>query len=120
MPKTIYDAKQWARDNTEELDADRLSSNDDAVQMFNRVMPEKSKELWDSGSWLAGQLRSNGATEEQISSIQMAQGQRAFGGNAWQAAVDYANEFEATGDTQEKGGLNLAEKRHEELFGRPA
>lgn len=116
--KTVDDAKQWARDNTKELDARRLASPSDDVQMFNRIMPDKSKELWDSGCWLARELESLGATDEEISSIQMAQGQRAFGGNAWQAAVDYVNEFAATGDTVEKGGPELAEKRHKELFSR--
>ena len=117
MPKTVDDAKRWASENKVDLDAARLSTEDETIQMFNRMMPDKSKELWDSGTWLAKQLRTAGATDEQVNSIQMAQGQRAFGGNAWQAAVDYANEFEATGDTEEKGGLALAQKRHAELFG---
>lgn len=117
MPKTIEDAKQWATDNEVRLDSDRLASSDETVQRFNRMMPAKSKELWDSGCWLGEQLRSHGATDEQVSQIQMALGQRAFGGNAWAAAVAYANEFEQSGDTEEKGGLELAEKRHAELFG---
>lgn len=115
--KTIKDAKQWARDNASELDASRLSCADELVQMFNRIMPDKSQELWDSGCWLAQELEAHGATAEQIRDIQTAQGQRAFGGDGWQAAVDYANEFATTGDTEEKGGLELAEKRHKELFG---
>lgn len=118
MLKTVKDAKQWAEENAAQLDSDRLNSDDKYVQMFNRTMPTKSKELWDSGCWLAEQLRACGADDEQVSAIQMAQGQRAFGGDAWQAAVDYANEFEATGDTVEKGGAALAHKRHRELFGR--
>ena len=47
----------------------------------------------------------------------MAQGQRSFGGDPWQAAVDYANEFIENGDTEEKGGVELALKRNDELFG---
>ena len=113
--KTIEDAKQWARDNAAELDAARLSNTDESVKMFNSIMPDISKKLWDSGSWLAHELESHGATDEQVSSIQTAQGQRAFCGDAWQAAVDYANEFTATGDTEEKGGAKLAKKCHEEL-----
>ena len=116
--RTIEDAKQWAEDHAGELDADRLSCKDDPVRMFNDIMPELTKTLWDSGCWLAHELESHGATDDQVSSIQMAQGQRAFGGDAWQAAVDYVNEFAATGDTKEKGGRELAEKRNEELFGR--
>jgi hypothetical protein len=50
-----------------------------------------------------------------VRDIQMAVGQRAFGGDAWQAAVDYANEFAATGDTAEKGGLELAVKINREM-----
>lgn len=115
---TIEDAKQWAADYATELDQIRLSCDDKTVQMFNRVMPEKSKDLWDSGSWLGEQLRALGATDEQVQSIQMAQGQRAFRGDAWQAAVDHVNEFSEQGDTEEKDGLDLAEKRHEELFGK--
>jgi len=114
---TIEDAKRWASENTEDLDRNRLRCDDVHVQMFNRIMPAKSKVLWDSGSWLGARLRSHGATDEQVSSIQMAQGQRAFGGDAWRAAVDYANEYAATGDTQEKGGLELAVKRNAEIFG---
>ena len=113
--RTIDDAKQWAEDNSHELDADRLSCKDESVRMFNQIMPEKSKELWNSGCWLANELESHGATADQIGSIQMAQGQRAFGGDAWQAAVDYVNEFAATGDTEEKGGPELAQKRHAEI-----
>jgi hypothetical protein len=114
---TINDAKQWARDNASDLDASRLACADEFAQMLKQIMPDKSKELWDSGCWLAQELESRGATVEQIHDIQMATGQRAFGGDAWRAAVDYANEFAATGDTKEKGGLDLAEKRHKELFG---
>ena len=113
---TINDAKTWATENSESLDADRLSCKDETVQMFNKVMPEVSKLLWDSGCWMAEQLRSHGASKGQVSSIQMAQGQRAFGGDAWQAAVDYANEFAETGDTEEKGGAALAVKRNQELM----
>ncbi len=114
---TINDAKQWAKDNASDLDASRLACADESVQIFNQIMPDKSKELWDSGGWLAQELESHGATVEQIHDIQTATGQRAFGGDAWRAAVDYANEFAATGDTEEKGGPELAEKRHRELFG---
>jgi hypothetical protein len=114
---TVEDAKAWASERCSELDADRLGHEDQMVQMMNRMIPEKSKSLWDSGCWLAAKLREHGATDEQVSSIQMAQGQRAFGGDAWQAAVDYANEFAANGDTEEKGGAELAAKRHSEIFG---
>lgn len=114
---TIEDAKTWATERSSELDEARLGCEDQIIQMMNRMMPEKSKSLWDSGCWLAANLREHGATDEQVSSIQMAQGQRAFGGDAWQAAVDYANEFAANGDTEEKGGAELAVKRHREIFG---
>lgn len=114
---TVEDAKSWASERCSELDADRLAHEDQMVQMMNRMMPEKSKSLWDSGCWLAEKLREHGATDKQVSSIQMAQGQRAFCGDAWQAAVDYANEFAANGDTEEKGGAELAAKRHREIFG---
>ena len=116
--RTIQEAKQWAKDNAADLDAARLSSEDETVQMFNNIMPEKSKVLWDSGVWLAHELESHGATADQIYSIQTALGQRAFCGDAWQAAVAYANEFASTGDTEEKGGHELAEKRNREIFGR--
>lgn len=114
---TVKSAKQWAKGQETELNAGRLACDDESVQMFNRIMPEKSKELWDSGVWLAEQLRSHGATDEQISSIQMAAVQRAFCGDAWQASVDYANEFAEHGDTEEKGGFELDVKRHKELYG---
>ena len=113
---TIAGAKRWADEHSAELDRNRKASSDADVQMFNRIMPEKSKELWDSGVWLGDRLEEHGATKDQIQSIQMAAGQRAFGGDAWQAAVDYANEFAGTGDTREKGGAELAEKVHAEIF----
>ncbi len=114
---TIDDAKQWAVENLEELDSDRLSSKDKTVQLFNRLMPALAKVLWDSGCWLAERLREHGATDEEVGSIQMAHGQRSLGGDCWIAAVDYANEYASTGDTEEKGGLALARTRHSELFG---
>ena len=85
--------------------------------MFNRAMPELSRKLWNAGCWLAEKLREHGATDEQVEEIQLAHGQRSFGGDTWKAAVDYANEFAEEGDTEEKGGIELARKRHAELFG---
>ena len=117
MALTVEEAKRWANDNATALDEDRLAHDDWFIQMLNRAAPEKAKGLWDSGCWLGETLHNAGATDEQISEIQMAHGQRSFGGDEWQAAVAYANEFVATGDTSEKGGLELAEKRHAELFG---
>ena len=120
MSFTVEQAKRWAEDNSVELDSNRLTCDDESVQMFNSCMPDKSKQLWDSGCWLGERLRAAGAKDDQVRQIQMAQGQRAFCGDAWQAAVDYANEFTATGDTVEKGGVALAVKRHAELFGNNA
>lgn len=114
---TTEDAKSWAAQRSSELDDRRCACGDEAVRMMNQFDAVKSKSLWDSGSWLAEVLRDAGATDAQIAAIQMAQGQRAFGGDPWKAAVDYANEFLSTGDTEEKGGIDLARKRHEELFG---
>lgn len=116
MPYTVEQAKQWAAENAEELDRCRQAEVAQ-IQSFNLFAPDLSKALWDSGCWLAEQLRSHGATDEQVKAIQFAAGQRAFGGDAWQAAVAYANEFEANGDTEEKGGIELADKINNELFG---
>ena len=113
---SIDDAKKWAAENFEALDADRLSSDDECVRMFNRMMPDLSQALWNSGCWLAEQLESHGASQDEISEIQMAQGQRSFGSDPWRAAVDYVNEFAETGDTKEKGGALLAEKINLELM----
>ncbi|MCH7549651.1 MAG: hypothetical protein IH969_08990 [Candidatus Krumholzibacteriota bacterium] len=118
MHHTIEDAKKWTLKHSEELDKDRLANTNPDVQLMNRIMPPgKMKELWDSGEWLNMTLRAAGATEEQAFDICFAQGQRAFGGCPWNAAVNYANEFEVTGDTEEKGGMELADKRNRELFG---
>ena len=114
---TIEEAQEWANKNNQELDSKRLGHTDKMVQMMNRIMPEKSKSLWDSGCWLGTILQDLGANDEQIGDIQMAHGQRSFGGDSWKAAVDYANEFAECGDTEEKGGAELAEKRHKEIFG---
>lgn len=113
---TIEDAKQWAIENETELNRSRLSCKDSDVQMFNRIAPEKSKELWNSGCWLQDVLLEHGATDKQVKEIQFAAGQRAFGGDAWEVSVDYVNEFISNGDTQEKPGIELAKKRHNELF----
>lgn len=112
---TISDAKAWAEARRESLDIARLAHADPMVRLMNNAMPEKSKTLGDSGCWLAAVIREHGATDQQVRDIQMAVGQRAFGGDAWQAAVDYANEFVAKGDTEEKGGLELAVKINSEL-----
>ncbi len=115
--KTIADAKAWAEENAEELDAARLACDDETIQMFNRVSPELSKRIWNTGGWLGHELRRLGATDNEVDEIQFAMGQRAFGGDAWQAAVDYVNEFSKTGTTEETGGLELADKINNELFG---
>ncbi len=115
---TVLQAKQWAADNRKELDEKRMSCESEDAQMMNRILPlDKSRELWDSGVWAADMLHEAGADEDTIQSIQMAIGQRAFGGSGWVAAVGYVNEYLSTGDTEEKGGDELAEKRHRELFG---
>jgi hypothetical protein len=44
MTATIEEAKQWARENTEDLDQRRLSCECEDVQFFNRVIPDKSEE----------------------------------------------------------------------------
>ena len=115
MKYTVEQAKAWAAENSHELDIARLRCTDGIVQMLNRVDPEKSKQVWDSGCWLAEVLREHGATEEQIREIQFAAGQRSFGGDAWKASVLYANEFAATGGTAEKPGPELAAKIWEML-----
>ncbi len=114
---TIEEAKKWANEHSQKLDADRLGNKDETVQMLNRMIPEKSKSLWDSSCWLANKLKEHGATDEQISSIQMAHGQRSFADDSWQVAVYYVNEFSVTGDTKEKGGIELANKINDEIFG---
>ncbi len=113
---TIEDAKKWASERSEMLDSDRLANQDPLLQMMNKAIPEKSKNLWDSSIWLAMMLDEHGATDDQIESIQMAQGQRSLFGDPWEIAVEYANEFIATGSTKEKGGLELARKINKEIF----
>lgn len=117
MLKTITDAKEWADKQSDKLDRDRLECPDPAVQWINKMIPEKSKELWNSGCWLAHVLREHGANDEQVIDIQTAQGQRSLGNDPWKVAVDYANEFIANGDTEEKSGIELAMKINNELFG---
>jgi hypothetical protein len=113
---TVEDAKKWALERLIELDKDRLECENKAVQMLNRIIPEKSKNLWDSGCWLESVLLENGASKEQVKDIQFAHGQRSFANDEWKVAVDYANEFIANGETQEKGGFELARKINEEIF----
>lgn len=115
-PYTVEEAKRWAEENGQRLDKERLECEDPSVLKVAEMMPDRSKSLWDSGEWLSERLFDHGATEEQAASICMAQGQRSFMGDPWQAAVDYANEFATTGDTVEKGGIALAFKVHSELL----
>ena len=115
--QTISNAKKWAKENDNDLNSARMKCKDSGAQLLNTIMPEKAKELWDSGSWLSEQLDSLGATDEQIKDIQFAHGQRAFGGDPWKVAVKYVNEFMANGDTKEKPGSELAAKINTELFG---
>lgn len=117
MTLTIDHAKKWVTDNYDELEQKRINCADPDVQMFNSIAPKLSKTLWDSGCWLAHILRNAGATDQEVQSIQMAHGQRSFGADPWQTAVDYANEYCETGDTVEKGGLELGLKRNAEFFG---
>lgn len=114
---TVEDAKKWADERSSELDKERLGWEDPTIQMLNRIIPEKSKNLWNSGCWLESVLLENGASKEQIKDIQFAHGQRSFANDEWKVAVDYANEFIANGETKEKGGFELAKKINEEIFG---
>jgi len=113
---TIESAQQWENENAVRLDAKRLASTDEGVQMLNRILPDKSRQLWNSGCWLAEQLEACGASDDEIRDIQMVQGQHAFGGSAWQAAVDLANEYTETHTTKEHAGAELAEKLFKERF----
>lgn len=115
---TAESAMQWAASRSGQLDKDRNECEDEVVKSLNAMFPKVSKILWDSGSWLREVLGLAGATEEEIVSIQMAQGQRSTISNPWDVAVDYANEYEATGTTLEKGGAELAEKVYQETFGK--
>lgn len=69
-----------------------------------------SKELWDSGCWLAEALRECGARDAVIQDLQFAAGQRSLGGDAWEVSVRYANEFARCGATEEHAGPELAAK----------
>jgi hypothetical protein len=112
----VEDAKNWALENSVNLDESRLGHKDPAVVLLNRLIPDKSKELWDAGCWLQKVLREYGVDENRINEIEMALGQRSFAANAWNVAVDYANEFANNGSIKEKGGIELAEKIHNEVF----
>lgn len=105
---TVEQAKAWADERIGQLTEERLSYTDSAVKMINKLMPELSKNLWNSSAWLGEALRQHGATDIQVQDIQMAQGQRSVYNDPWKVAVDYANEFATSGDTVEKGGLELA------------
>ena len=87
---TVEDSKKWVDERSKELDKDRLECEDPTVQMLNRVIPEKSKNLWNSSCWLESVLLENGASKEQVKSIQFAHGQRSFAGDEWKIAVEYA------------------------------
>lgn len=114
---TVEDVKKWIVENNTELEKDRLNCQDSSVQMLNRILPDKSKMLWDIGCWIEHVLQKNGADKEDISDIQFVFGQRAFGGAGEATAVAYVNEFVKTKEVAEKPGPELAEKIHNEMFG---
>ena len=114
---TVDQVKEWTEENNAELDEGRLSCDDADVQIFNRCVPEKSKELWDVGCWLSEQLAELGATEAENHDICFAHGQRSFAGNTIQSAVDYANEFLNNKSVKDKLGIELADEINKEVFG---
>ena len=115
--KTIEDAKQWVAENHKELTKTRLSSTEPTIQMLNRVLPDKSRDLWDSGCWLQNEMRTLGATNEEITDAQFACGQRAFANDPWEIAVRYINEYQESGEIKDKPGAQLGEEINKELFG---
>lgn len=115
---TVEDVKKWIVENNVELEKDRLNCQDETVKMLNRILPDKSKTLWDIGCWIEDVLEKLGADKEEISDAQFAFGQRAFGGAGEATAVAYVNEFVETKEIAEKPGPELAEKINNEILGR--
>lgn len=114
---SIHDAMSWAADNDAELDKSRLACTDSTIKMLNRMSPETSKKLWNTGCWIEEILEGLGADKQTIHDMQFAMGQRAFGGDPWAISVAYVNEFIANGGTEEKPGVELADKINSEMFG---
>lgn len=115
--RTVEEAMQWAADNREELDKGRLECESPDVQMFNRIMPELSQRIWDSGCWLTEQLKALGASDEDIAEAQFATGQLATLGNPWRSVVAFVNGYEEHGEAPVKPGAALALAIERERWG---
>lgn len=113
--RTKQELITWAHENREELDARRMACEDEGVQEFNRMAPEMSRRLWDSGAWLASVLREAGASDQEVTDAQFAAGQRSFAADAFEVAVAFANEYEQSGSLAEEPGVELADKIIEEM-----
>jgi len=109
---TEEDVRKYTTGNKEEL-AKSLNECDDVPNfMKNHFQP-----IWDAGCWLGSALREKGCSEEERANILFVHGQRCFGRDPVKQAVLLANEFVNTGTTEDRPGMELADKINQEILG---
>lgn len=116
MSVSIDDVKKWTADNREKLTADMTACEDETVKRMLRLLPDIFVPMWDAGCWLKEFLIENGCSEDQAEDTCFAMGQRCFGGDPFQVAVKYANEWMDRGEIADKPGIQLACEINAEMF----
>jgi len=118
MTFTIEDIQKFVAENREDLNRS-LQECDEIPSFRKHAKPDDHiGKMWDSGSWLSKTLRELGASDEEKEAICFAHGQRCFGGDPFEVALSYANEYADNKTTSEQPGPELAEKIFNETIGR--
>lgn len=117
MTYTVEDINKYQEENRDKL-AEGIA-NCEEIPSIMKSLP-MFKDLWAAGEWLGKMLREHGAEDMEVSDICFVHGQRSFGGDTKVEAVALANEYAATGDTEDKPGEELAQKINEKLLGSEA
>lgn len=107
MTHTVEECKKWIEDNREQA-LDGLSRN------LPSLIKGRVEKIHSGGCWLEKVLKEDGANEQQVHDICFMYGQRCFGGDPYEVAVEYANQF-VEGRITEKPGAELAAKINKEV-----
>ena len=110
---TEDDVLKYVTDNKENL----VKSLDECDGIPSFMKKSQFQSIWDAGCWLGHVLRENGASDDEKGSILFVHGQRCFGNDPVKQAVLLANEFVNTGTTEDRPGMELADKINQEILG---
>jgi len=106
MVHTVEEAKAWAEENAERLQAGMLA----CASLPKHMKGDWFQPMWNAGEWLDKVLTEHGATHDERSKICFVSGQRSCGRDTFEVAVALANEFAASGTTKDRPGVKLAEE----------